>query len=226
MFAAMTIAALTQYKSDLWDGLVYPSPPTAESLGVEANQIRQTWTINRDLLINHICMTCYSMSLTFPDGNFMKDAITMWAQSNLVPWQRYFDTLFYRYNPIWNKDGQITESARSNDSVVGSNGGTIADTSTGSGIGSTHPYNGVIASDTVDWMHAEKTETQGTNSRTVSENHSETKAGTNNVTRTEQGNIGVTTTQAMIKEEREIAVANVYDMIAESFKKTFCIMLY
>ena len=227
MWAAMTIAGLTQYKSDLWDGLVLPQPPTAESLGVQETQIRAAWTINKDLLINHICMTCYSMGLTFPDGDFMKNAIAMWSSTNAVPWQRYFDTLFYRYNPIWNKDGTITESGRTSDNVIGSSTGSVNDIGNGSATGSTHPYNGTInQSETPDWVHADKTETTNSNSRATSENHSESKAGTNNVTRVEQGNIGVTTTQHMILEERDIAMANIYDMIAESFKKTFCIMLY
>lgn len=40
------------------------------------------------------------------------------------------------------------------------------------------------------------------------------------------GNIGVTTTQAMIKEERESVLFNVYDFIADSFQRTFCLDVY
>lgn len=40
------------------------------------------------------------------------------------------------------------------------------------------------------------------------------------------GNIGVTTTQAMIKEERESVLFNVYDFIADSFRRTFCLDVY
>ena len=40
------------------------------------------------------------------------------------------------------------------------------------------------------------------------------------------GNIGVTTTQAMIKEERESVLFNVYDFIADSFHRTFCLDVY
>jgi hypothetical protein len=43
---------------------------------------------------------------------------------------------------------------------------------------------------------------------------------------TERGNIGVTTTQQMIKEEREMALFSIYDTIADSFIKHFCIALY
>lgn len=45
-------------------------------------------------------------------------------------------------------------------------------------------------------------------------------------TRKESGNIGVTTTQQMIREEREIAEFNLYDYIAEDFKNRFCLLVY
>ena len=44
--------------------------------------------------------------------------------------------------------------------------------------------------------------------------------------RTETGNIGVTTTQQMIKEERDISDFNIYGYIADSFKNEFCVLVY
>ena len=40
------------------------------------------------------------------------------------------------------------------------------------------------------------------------------------------GNIGVTTTQEMIKQERDISRFNIYDFIIEDFKMRFCILIY
>lgn len=40
------------------------------------------------------------------------------------------------------------------------------------------------------------------------------------------GNIGVTTTQQLIKEQREIERFNLYDYILDSFKMRFCILVY
>lgn len=40
------------------------------------------------------------------------------------------------------------------------------------------------------------------------------------------GNIGVTTAQQMIREEREIAAFSFSDMLLDEFKKEFCIMVY
>lgn len=44
--------------------------------------------------------------------------------------------------------------------------------------------------------------------------------------RQEHGNIGVTTTQQMIKEEVEVANINLYEIIINDFKHRFCIMVY
>ncbi len=41
-----------------------------------------------------------------------------------------------------------------------------------------------------------------------------------------KGNIGVTTTQQMIEQERGVVEFNIYDYITESFKRRFCIMVY
>lgn len=59
-----------------------------------------------------------------------------------------------------------------------------------------------------------------------SDKQDSTDTGTILRERTEQGNIGVTTTQQMIKEEREIAVFNVMDVIIDDFKKRFCLLIY
>lgn len=40
------------------------------------------------------------------------------------------------------------------------------------------------------------------------------------------GNIGVTTTQKLIREQRQIEEFNIYDIIIEDFKMRFCIMVY
>lgn len=40
------------------------------------------------------------------------------------------------------------------------------------------------------------------------------------------GNIGVTTTQKLIREQREVEKFNLYDIIIEEFKERFCIMVY
>lgn len=62
----------------------------------------------------------------------------------------------------------------------------------------------------------------GSDSRTAKESGETSEERT----RVEQGNIGVTTTQAMIREERDIDKFNLMDYIIDSFKKRFCLLVY
>ncbi len=71
-------------------------------------------------------------------------------------------------------------------------------------------------------------------------NHGETIGKTGGLTHGEQvattnegehemhahGNIGVTTTQKLIREQRQIDLFNLYDIIIEDFKMRFCILVY
>lgn len=71
-------------------------------------------------------------------------------------------------------------------------------------------------------------------------NHGETIGKTGGLTHGEQvattnegehelhahGNIGVTTTQKLIREQRQVDLFNLYDIIIEDFKMRFCILVY
>ena len=65
--------------------------------------------------------------------------------------------------------------------------------------------------------NVQETKTYGEQIRTTSGGQHELRA---------HGNIGVTTTQEMIKQEREISRFNIYDFIIEDFKMRFCILVY
>ena len=53
-----------------------------------------------------------------------------------------------------------------------------------------------------------------------------TDTGTVKHERTEQGNIGLTSTQQLIQEEREVDKFNIYDYIINDFRQRFCLTLY
>ena len=78
----------------------------------------------------------------------------------------------------------------------------IVETEDSNGIGSTKGYN------STDWLDNAKT--KGDTTRTIRRT----------------GNIGVTSSQQLIKEEREVADFSTYKYITESFKKRFCLMVY
>lgn len=77
---------------------------------------------------------------------------------------------------------------------------------------------------TVTTTGSSETNTTGSDERNTDINTTDT--GTITRTRRESGNIGVTTTQQMIREEREIADLDLYHLIINEFKNRFCIMVY
>ena len=62
------------------------------------------------------------------------------------------------------------------------------------------------------WAESEKTDTNSSAEEDVIERRT--------------GNIGVTTTQQMLEQERKIAEFNMISYIAQSFKQRFCILIY
>ena len=68
--------------------------------------------------------------------------------------------------------------------------------------------------------------TAGSSREAGYDNRSTSDTGTITTSRTEQGNIGVTTTQEMIKQERDVVQFNVMDYIINDFKRRFCLMVY
>lgn len=174
MNSSMSIYGLITYRPDVFDDMALPE------------------SVNRENVINQIIMTCADLELLYPDGDFMKQAIMHWSQVMIPVFEKMSATVNITYNPIWNKDGTITEEVKTGaeseniSSVKGFNSNNWAEHTKGSGS-------------------AEGTETR---------------------TRIEQGNIGVTTTQQMLKEEREVSQFSIYEFIADNFKQHFCLMIY
>lgn len=79
---------------------------------------------------------------------------------------------------------------------------TIIEDIDGNGVGSTKGYNSNA------WLD---------NAKTVNEDHRTTRR---------TGNIGVTSSQQLIREERDVADFSTVKFIVNSFKKRFCLMIY
>lgn len=228
MEARLTLSGLVVYDTTLFDNMVLPTPPTAADIGVEAEQIRQAWTIDKTTLINYLCMRTASMSLVYPDLDYMKTALHTWSAMHIQTWQRLFDSWFYRYNPIWNKDGKFNTTIHD---IRLNYGSSNADARTEGGAGNTHYTHGYDSNVVVDpanlaWTHSDKDDSTSNSHNYGTGQFSNTDDLTHQEARTEQGNIGITTTQQMIKEERDLAFFNLFDVIADSFIKFFCVAVY
>ena len=249
MRATLSLMGMYQYDHTILDFFHYPDK----------------WeTVDKDVFVNKLLLDTAELEILYPDANIFKTAIKYWSAAEVQNWNKLYDTTVLKYNPIWNKDGTVTEIEKhvKNNNYTDETDGTIADHSSTngsqntetSGNENTNTTNNTNEKDYVFGFNSENAAQSGqtvtddtgrTNTdrseNTQSNSSANTDATTTNntnfkhdekenidreYTRTEQGNIGITTTQQMINEEREVDKFNLMDYIIDRFKQRFCLLVY
>lgn len=192
--------------------------------------------MDKQLAIDSILLNCAELEVIYTNYDVLKYAIKQWSAKELANWIKAWTAFNLTYNPIWNKDGTISET------ITDTETGNITRSGTGQSTGTTNAaiHNEDERTNTVAGYNSEtlvnKDGTSGDSDQTTntsattnaSTNDTENKINnfTHTSTRTETGNIGITTTQQMLREEYEIAQYNIYDLIVKSFKNRFCLLVY
>lgn len=196
--------------------------------------------LDRESFIDNLLMETAELELLYNNVGFLKQAIGSWSKKNITVWNGLYDTTQYEYNPIWNKDGTVTETETRNlagtdhttdntdridnlqdketrdlddetrESVYGFNSSSEAPASKVA-----TDYNGTDTYDHTGRQDVDRTFDKKT-----------TDTGTVKHERTEQGNIGLTSTQQLIQEQREVVKLNLMDIIIKDFIQRFCIGVY
>ena len=196
--------------------------------------------IDRDTLKDNLLMDTAEMEILYPDASFLKLAIGAWSKKQVPIWSELYASTQYEYNPIWNVDGKVVEDRdlegtdyRTDDhSTERTHDDTMERThdDTITADSSTYGYNSSTAAptDKVETGH-DGTITDAhtgtiTDKDTGTIKHDTSDTGT--VTTTRQGNIGVTSTQSLIKEQRDVVQFNIMDYIINDFKNRFCLLVY
>lgn len=121
-------------QDDLFENLHLPTRPFTNR-GYEDLYLTG-WDISKTTLVNNLLMETAETSVIYTDPDFMKFAIDQWSAKELPVWQELYETLFYKYNPIWNKDGTRkhtdleTRNLASGMTESGTTGSTVTDAST------------------------------------------------------------------------------------------------
>lgn len=216
----LSINAVFNFDNTIFDDL---SLPTATNLPAGGPWISnpEDYELDGSLLVANILAELGEMNLVYSDPDTLKKMIAIWSALNFNNWLGLWKTLLYDYNPIWNKDGTITESVEGD--VVRTDTGNYTDADTGTDTNTNY----VTGYDSNTFANNTKNELGYGKTRTHTLNDIKSTLDDNSVrTRKEQGNIGVTTTQKMIEEQRKIVEFNLYTYITNSFKERFCIMTY
>lgn len=132
-------------------------------------------------------------------------------RANII--KKLIDTTEFDYNPIHNYDRKETIIREYNDS--GTNTGTVGSNGTRGGEDKVSAYD----SDT--YQPKEKRDETMSNNET--RDLKDTRTGKETTTNNTSGNIGVTSTQKMINEERKVVLFDVYNWIAIEFEQHFFI---
>lgn len=245
---------LMQYDSTILDGLrLYIPNPSHFPQEYEHVALP---TLDFEKIKTRICAECSDLELLYPDANVMKIMIDNFGYTNELPWQLLYNSCYYKYNPIWNKDGKIERTESETRDLHTSGKSEVNGTQQHTGEDSTSEQreeNGTHNSDSTVSVSAfnssdfsNRDRTTGNSTDSISSNGTNTSNSSNNIiandssmfnnddvgtierkyTDIEQGNIGVTMTQDMLEKERKIAEFNIIKRIVEDFKKEFCLLVY
>lgn len=160
--------------------------------------------ISLDTLINNILIQCAELEILFPNPDFMRDyAIPAWSARRVLIWSKLYETTMLEYNPLYNKDAYYEETEH----VAGEQ--NTSGTTTNATRGFNVPSDGKL-------LDTDRVTTGGD----LEHNTDTTR------TRREYGNIGVTSSMQLVKEQREVVDFSVIEYITNDFKKEFCLQIY
>ena len=141
-------------------------------------------------------------------------------------WQKLFESMNLEYNPIWNVDGTET-TAYGEHITTDANGARITSTVNGQKHTNSEYYTVPYDSTTDHKTGSDQTTTDSVTDTTTAEAVTDMNtSGAHTDTVTRQGNIGVTSTQNLIKQEREIVNFNLYHTILMDVVDAITIPIY
>lgn len=160
--------------------------------------------LDKDIIIKNILLECAELEILFADSDFFKWAVEQWSKKNAPIWERLYETTQYEYDPLYNRYSTQKEIS------------TIdlqdTDDTHNNFDYSTNAFNenGLVQRDNDVRTHTNLGTDTGTIEKEI----------------TMKGNLGLTTVQKMIQEERDIQQFNIYDYIIDDFKQRFCLLVY
>ena len=233
MQSKITLIGLYNYDNSLFDNLTFPAG------------------IDRDIAITRILNKSEEFEVLYANFDYLKNRIGTWSSV----WQRTFEkwvkALAVEYDPLYNfdrheyytdakaRDYKDKQSTVSNNSAF-ENSESISNTVTGSDTKSeteqkVSAYDGGYTGKEKEEGNAITNQSgSGDSKSNISSLNSSAGSVNNDGTSNELlqhearlfGNIGVTTSQQMLKDELDIATWNLYDHISDIFIEEFCILVY
>lgn len=196
--------------------------------------------MDKDAMEMYILQYCGENEVRYTDSVILQKFVAIWFRSNKKQFGRIWDTINAEYNPIENYDRhEISQrdtagNEKTESSVNSSSEADGTDSGQESGTNNVDKFVSAFDSASLQPRDSEEGEdSRNTSGTTHSESTSES-TGEQTTDRTGQeiyknythGNIGVTSSQQMIQEEREVADFDIYYYIAMKFEDEFTIPIY
>lgn len=210
MPAKITLIGMYNFDNTLFDELTFPAG------------------IDRDLAINRILEKSEEFELVYADFDYLKDRIGIWGKLWERTFSKWYEALNIKYDPLYNYDRfEEYEDTKNNGFNNQSTSNSSTETSSDS---SSDVTNKVSAYDDSDFTNKEH-ETAGAETSQNGVGHANSKSsGSSDETIKHKahlyGNIGVTTSVQMLREQLEVVEWNLYEHISDIFIDEFCILVY
>lgn len=180
--------------------------------------------LDKETVVNTLCIETSDMELLWADPMASRLAMETWAKRRLPIWEKLYKTTTFEYEPLHNYD-RTEERSR---------GETINTTS--SSTSKQDDQRNINNDRTTEKAGYNDGEMVVSESVTSSESDGYTafdNYDTDSSQKTDEGesirafgNIGVTSTQQLIEQEREVQQFDIIQFILDDFKTSLCIMLY
>lgn len=218
MQSRITLRAMYNYDNTLFDNLLLPAG------------------IDRDLCINRILDKSEEFEILYSNLDYLKGRIGTWSNSWQRTFEKWVEALNIDYEPLWNYDrNEIytdTRDRKYNDNETQTSE-SVSNTLTSSDTKS-QTEGKVSAYDEATYSDREQETGSGTTNQTGSGNAQastarDTGGNSNEIAQHNAhlfGNIGVTTSQQMLREQLDVVTWNLYEHIADLFLEEFCILVY
>lgn len=210
MQSKITLIGMYNFDNSLFDELTFPAG------------------IDRDLAINRILEKSEEFELVYADFDYLKDRIGIWGKLWERTFSKWYEALNIKYDPLYNYDRfEEYEDNKAN----GFKNTSYSDSSTETGSESdSNTTNQVSAYDDSDFTNKEYEESGAETSQTGTGHAESNSSGSSDETIKHKahlyGNIGVTTSVQMLREQLDVVTWNLYEHISDIFIDEFCILVY
>lgn len=176
--------------------------------------------LSKETLVNNILLEAGEFETVYADPYFMKEAVALWSDREQATFERWAKALSIEYAPLENYDRMEDWSDTLNQKTSSDSKGTLDSSNSG-----TNQLD-VSAYDSSGYQPKDKNTSSETIDTDTTDKTNGTLDNTGHHNGRIHGNIGVTTSQAMLEAELQLGYWNIYSRITDLFIKEFCIMVY